>query len=186
MRSKERFLPVFLFAAAVTLGAQTWDLPFSAKEFNIDLYKYPYMVLTKNYLTDDINTVYTFVDRNDNFELRYALFAQTETNAENIHRSFALFVIPVINNAAGFEVDLNEVELYDEDDVFEEYNGDIGISVFIPSPPSDYGGGHTFMLLSFFCKIDQGIVMQTILFDDLDFAGTEEFDVISHSFSFYD
>jgi hypothetical protein len=76
------------------------------------------------------------------------------------------------------------VQLYDEQDVADEFNGDIGVSVFIPVPPSRFGGGYEFMLLSFFCKINQGIVMQTILFDDIEFAGTSEFDEISHSFSF--
>ncbi|MDR0496295.1 MAG: hypothetical protein LBH42_01620, partial [Treponema sp.] len=118
--------------------------------------------------------------------LRYTLFIQTEFNVQNIQRSFALFVLPIINNAAGFEVNPEEVELFDRYDVYEEFNGDIGVSVLVPNPPSNYGGGYVFMLLNFFYKIDQGIVMQAILFDDIDFYATNEFDEIFHSFSFTD
>jgi len=174
-----------LFLAAVSPGAQAQDLPFAiGGDFDVEIIQYPHMILVDNPASDSFGTACTFMDSDGNYELRYSLFAQTEYNAANIHRSFALFVIPVINSAAGFEVDLNEVELYDERDVADEFNGDIGVSVFIQDPPSEYGGGYRFMLLSFFCKINQGILMQAILFDDIEFAGTAEFLEISHSFSF--
>jgi hypothetical protein len=186
MQSKTIFFFIVSFAAAVSLGAQAQDLPFTiGGEFDVDIYQYPHMIMIDSPVSDAFGTVCTFVDGGGNYELRYGLFPQTEYNAANIHRSFALFIIPVINRAAGFEVDLNEVELYDGQDVADEFNGDIGVSVFISAPPSEFGGGYAFMLLSFFCKINQGIVMQTILFDDIEFAGTGEFEDISHSFGFY-
>jgi len=185
MRSKTAPLFVVFFAAALSLGAQTQDLPFViGGELDVEIFQYPHMILMDTPASDSFGTACTFADSEGNYELRYGLFPQTEYNAANIHRSFALFIIPVINKAAGFEVDLNEVELYDEQDVADEFNGDIGVSVFIPSPPSRFGGGYEFMLLSFFCKINQGIVMQTILFDDIEFVGTDEFLEISHSFTF--
>jgi hypothetical protein len=184
MTAKEIFFPVLAFTLMLIPCAGASELPFIPKEFNVEIYHYPYMELINNFMTDNIETAYTFTDNDNNFELRYAFFTQTEINAENIQRSFALFIIPIIHRAAGFEVDLNEVELYAGQDVFEEYNGDIGVSVFIPYPPSDYGGGYAFMLISFFFKIEQGIVMQTILFDDIEFAGTDEFAEVSHSFRF--
>ena len=178
------FLIVFL-AAAVSLGAQTEELPFAiGGEVDFDIYQYQHMILVDNPESDSFGTVCTFDDSGGNYELRYSFFAQTEKDAENVYRSFALFIIPVINSAAGFEVDLNEVELYNEQDVADEYNGNIGVSVFIPAPQSEYGGGHEYMLLSFFYKIDNGIVMQAILFDDIEFVGTAEFAEISHSFRF--
>jgi hypothetical protein len=185
MQSKKIPFFIVFFAAAVSLGAQTQDLPFAAGGgFDVDIYQYPHMILIDDPAPDSFGTACIFADRNGNYELRYGLFSQTEYNVANIHRSFALFIIPVINRAVGFEVDLNEVELYDEQDVADEFNGDIGVSVFISAPPSRFGGGYGFMLLSFFCKINQGIVMQTILFDDIEFAGTSEFEEISRSFSF--
>jgi hypothetical protein len=175
---------LLLFApAALALAAETWELSFSA-EFPVVIYQFPCMLPAENIIADNIGTMYTFTDRDGSFELRYTFFSQTRKGVENIYRAFALFVIPIIHAAAGFEVDLDEVELYDDQDVFEEYNGNIGVSVFIPSPASDYGGGYAFMLLSFYCKIDQGIVMQTVLFDDIEFAGTNEFAEVSHSFRF--
>jgi len=185
MQSKTILLFIAFFAAAVFPGAQTQDLPFViGGEFDVEVFQYPHMILIDTPASDSFGTACTFIDSSGNYELRYGLFAQTEYDVPNIRRSFALFIIPVINSAAGFEVDLNEVELYDEQDVADEFNGDIGVSVFIPAPPSRFGGGYEFMLLSFFCKINQGIVMQTILFDDIRFAGTSEFEEISHSFSF--
>ena len=85
---------------------------------------------------------------------------------------------------AGYEVDLNDIELYDNQAVAEEFGGDIGLSAFVPDPVSDYGGAYAFMLLSFFYKMEQGIVVQTILFDDIEFAGTEAFIEVSRSFKF--
>jgi hypothetical protein len=185
MQSKA--IPLFsvFFAAALSVGAQTQDLPFViGGDFDVEVFQYQHMILIDTPAPDSFGTACTFIDSGGNYELRYGLFAQTEYEAPNIRRSFALFIIPIINSAAGFEVDLNEVELYDEHDVADEFNGDIGVSVFIPAPPSRFGGGYGFMLLSFFCKINQGIVMQTILFDDIEFVGTYEFEEISHSFSF--
>jgi hypothetical protein len=184
MQSKKKPFLIVFFAAALSLGAQTQDLPFViGGDVDVEIFQYPHMVLIDT-PSDSFGTVCTFAGRGGNYELRYGLFAQTDYNSVNIHRSFALFIIPIINSAAGFEVDLNEVELYDEQDVADEFNGDIGVSAFISCPPSKFGGGYGYMLLSFFCKINQGIVMQTILFDDIEFAGTSEFEEISHSFSF--
>jgi len=178
------FFVVFLLFA-LSPGAQAQELPFAiGGEFDVDIIQYPHMILVDNPASDSFGTACIFADSGGNYEMRYSLFAQTEYDVENIRRSFALFIIPVINAAAGFEVDLNEVELYKEQAVADEFNGDIGVSVFIPDPPSEYGSGYRFMLLSFFCKINRGILMQAILFDDIEFAGTNEFLEISHSFSF--
>ena len=185
MQSKTISFFFVILLIAVSPFTQAQDLPFTiGGDFDVDIIQYPHMILIDNPASDSFGTVCTFADSDGNYELRYSLFAQTEYNAANIHRSFALFVIPIINSAAGFEVDLNEVELYDEQDVADEFNGDIGVSVFIQDPLSEYSSGYRFMLLSFFCKINQGILMQTILFDDIEFAGTSEFLEISHSFSF--
>jgi len=185
MQSKTIFFFLVFMFIAVSPGAQAQDLPFAiGGEFDVEIIQYPHMILVDTPASDSFGTVCTFLDSGGNYELRYSLFAQTEHNAANIHRSFALFVIPIIYSAAGFEVDLNEVELYDEQDVADEFNGDIGVSVFIQDPLSEYSSGYRFMLLSFFCKINQGILMQTILFDDIDFAGKAEFLEISHSFSY--
>jgi len=185
MQSKTIFFLFVFLLIALSPGAHAQDLPFAiGGDFDVDIIQYPHMILVDNPAFDSFGTACTFFDSGGNYELRYSLFAQTEYNTANIHRSFALFIIPVINSAAGFEVDLNEVELYDEQDIADEFNGDIGVSVFIQDPPSEYGSGYRFMLLSFFCKINQGILMQAILFDDIEFAGTSEFLEISHSFSF--
>jgi len=185
MQSKALSFFIIFLLIAVSPGIQAQDLPFAiGGEFDVDIIQYPHMILVDSPESDSFGTACTFVDSGGNYELRYGLFAQTEYNAANIHRSFALFVIPIINSAAGFEVDLYEVELYDEEDVADVFNGDIGVSTFIQDPLSEYGSGYRFMLLSFFCKINQGILMQTILFDDIEFVGTSEFLEISHSFSF--
>jgi len=186
MQSKAILFFIVFFAAALSLGAQTQDLPFAiGGEFDVEVFQYPHMILIDDTpASDSFGTACTFIDSGGNYELRYGLFAQTEYDVANVQRSFALFIIPIINSAAGFEVDLNEVELYDEQDVADEFNGDIGVSVFIPAPPSRFGGGYEFMLLSFFYKLNQGIVMQTILFDDIEFVATYEFDEIVHSFCF--
>jgi len=185
---QNKTIPLFIvfFAVAVSLGAQTQDLPFViGGDFDVEITQYQHMILIDNPAPDPFGTVCTFVDYYGNYELRYSLFAQTEYDVANINRSFALFIIPIINSAVGFEVDLNEVQLYDEQDVADEFNGDIGVSISVHFPPSRFGGGYEYMLLSFFYKINQGIVMQTILFDDIMFFGTIEFMEISHSFIFY-
>ena len=186
MKNKKHFFLIFLFTAVLIFGARIWASPFFQEEFEVAIYQYPYMKLIANPASNRIDTRYTFINAENDFELRYSFFSQTKEETEHINRAFALFVIPIINDAVGYEVELTNIELYDNQDVAEEYNGDIGLSVFIPNPPSDYGSGYAFMLLSFFFKIGNGIVMQTILFDDIEFAGTEEFWEVSHTFRFFD
>ena len=181
---KKILLLFFFIALAAALNADPADPVFVPGEIDADISQYPYMILMDKSAYKDTDTVYAFTNQNNDFELRYAFYVQTDTEVENIRRTFALFVIPLINNAAGYEVDLNEIELYDDKDVAKEYNGDIGVSAFIPDPPPEYSGGYAYMLVSFFYKMNQGIVMQTILFNDIEFAGTGAFEEIAGSFKF--
>ena len=175
---KKLFLVFFIAAAAAGAHSAEDEFPFSRREFEVEIYQYPHMLLVDS---GDTYEVYAFTNQDNDFELYYSFFTQTETDVENIRRSFALFAISMINNRAGYEVDLNEIELYNDEDVAETFNGDIGVSTFIPDP---YGSEYAFMLMSLFYKKDQGVVIQKIFFNDIEFAGTDEFAQISHSFKF--
>jgi hypothetical protein len=179
-------LRLIFFLAAAGLCAQTEGLPFSPGEFDVDIYQYPYMALIDNPPPGELDTVYAFAGGEKTFEIRYGFFTQTQKDYADIKRAFALCIIPVAFNAAGGEFDLSEIELFDDADVKEEFNGDMGATAFIQNPESGFGAGYAYMLINFFYKRNQGIVVQTILFNDIEFAGTDQFAEVLHSFKFHE
>jgi hypothetical protein len=160
---------------------------FELEEFDVDIMQYEHMIQIKNLNTEDFDTTYAFTDKNKTYQVRYGFFKQIQNDLslQQIKMPYMMCVMPVTFNIAGFEEGLSSTN-YNDADVKKEFNGDFGTTVYIQNPKSQYGKGFKHIMLNFFCKEKQGIVVQTILFNSLDFLEKTEFMEIFHSFKFHE
>jgi hypothetical protein len=176
---------ILMFITA-TAFAQIMSIPFVPEEFDVDIFQYPHMILTDNSESEQFDTYYTFTDNNSSYQIRYGFLKQINNDVPNIRASFAFTIFLVMLNVAGYEVE--RISNYNDNDVRNEFNGDFGSTVFIQDPKSDFGDGYKYIVMSFFYKANQGIVVQSILFNDLDFVqvSNPSFMDIFHSFRFHE
>lgn len=145
----------------------------SEKEFDVYYYLTEDMKVIKNLKNNDVDVTQSFsLSKNGlNGEIRYSLFTDTGTDDSDLQTQYALTVLMCLNNIAGYEVPQNAVSLFREEDVKKEFNADFGCTAFIQEPKSDYSKGYNFMIVEFFYKEKQGLVMRTCLFNDFEFLG---------------
>jgi len=160
-------------------------VPFTAEEFDVDIIQYPHMLLIDNPSSVQLNTDYTFTNTRKNYQIRYSFFKQTEMNYQNIRIAYSAFILPIIFNVAGYE-EVGMPNNFNDSDVKKEFNGDFGSTIVIKNPKSDYGKGYRYIMLSFYYKTNQGIVVQSILFNDLNFLQNKDLLEIFHSFKFHE
>ena len=148
----------------------------SEKEFDVIYYLTEDIKVIDNNQNEDVNVTQTFsITRNKiNAEVRYSLFTDKGEDDSDLQMQFAMLVFMCINNIAGFEVPGNSISSFNNDDVKKEFNGDFGCTAFLQDPKSDYAKGYKYMMVEFFCKEKQGVVMRTFLFNDLGFIGINE------------
>ena len=79
-----------------------------------------------------------------------------------------------VSNITG--IDPSEVSLsaFNDADVKQEFNGDFGCTGFFQDPQSDYADGYKYLMVEFFYKNGQGLVMRSFLFNDINFLGLTE------------
>ena len=126
-------------------------------------------------------------------ELRYSLFLETETDESTFRTDFLTFLLMCFYNIAGFKVDTTTIGFFPQESVHDEFNGDLGATILIIDPVSEYAKGYKYIQADIFYKEGQGIVLRTFLFNDLDFINEKEGKVPSsplyklfHSFKFFD
>ena len=148
----------------------------SEKEFDVLYYLTKDMKVAENKQNEDVNVTQTFsINReNINAEVRYSLFTDIGEGDSDLRMQFAMLVFMCINNITGFEVPENAISSFNDADVKNEFNGDFGCTAFFQDPESDYAKDYKYMMVEFFCKENQGVVMRVFLFNDLDFIGITE------------
>jgi hypothetical protein len=97
---------------------------------------------------------------------------------------FSVFIMPIMLNVSGEEMNNGKVSRFNDGDVKNEFNGDFGTTVFIERPKSEFGGGYRYIMMNFFYKNNQGIVVQSILFNNMNILKNSNYDDIFHSFKF--
>jgi hypothetical protein len=142
------------------------------------------MLLIDNPASEQLDTYYTFTDNGSIYQIRYTFFKQTEMDYKNIRMAYSFLILPVIWNVAGYEEE--GISNFNDNDVKSEFNGDFGSTVFIQNSKSDFGEGYKYIMINFYYKLNQGIVVQSILFNDLDFIQNQYFLEIFHSFKFHE
>jgi hypothetical protein len=162
---------------------------FTPGVFDIDLKPNLHMIQTPPPLMEQFQPHYTFTDSNGSYQIWYTFFKQIETDLTNAKVAYMYFFLPFVKYIN--ENNINAKYLYprfqvDEKDARNVYNGDYRTSFSFIEPNQDYGSGYKRLELNFFYKKNRGIVIQSILYNELDFVYTEEYREISHSFKFYD
>jgi hypothetical protein len=178
---------VFIFLMVlmpVIAKAEVVGIPFIPEEFDVDIFQYPHMILIDNPFSEQLDTYYTFTNKNLDYQIRYTFFKQTEMDYQNIRMAYGVCILSVIWNVAGYEE--GGITNFNDNAVKDEFNGDFGSTVFIQYPKSDFGKGYKYIMLNFYYKINQGIVVQSILFNNLNFIHSENFLDIFHSFRFHE
>jgi hypothetical protein len=168
----------------VMAKTETAGIPFVPEEFDVDIFQFPHMVLVDNPPSEQFDTYCTFTDNKSSYQIRYTFFKQTETDYSDIRGAYSSFILRIIRNAAGYEE--RGISNFDDSDVKNGCNGDFGSTVFIQNPKSDFGEGYKYIMMNFYFKLNQGIVVQSILFNNLNFIQNQYFPEIFHSFKFHE
>ncbi|MBP5359623.1 MAG: hypothetical protein J6Y69_10655 [Treponema sp.] len=177
------------------IGASRFKITESEKEFDVIYYVSKDMKSVKNKKNPDVDVTQTFQVKKNKLkgELRYSLFTDCGGDDCDLEIQYAMWVYMCLNNVAGYEVPGDAISSFNDEDVKYEFNGDFGCTAFIQDPKSEYAKGYKYMMVEFFYKKDQGLVMRTFLFNDVAFVGIDEQGMISedsplfsnyHSFKF--
>jgi hypothetical protein len=181
----KKMLFVFLMVLTPVIAmTEITGIPFTQEEFDVDIFQYPHMLLIDNPSSEQLDTYYTFTNKSKNYQIRYTFFKQTEINYKDIRMAYSFFILPIIWNVAGYEE--GGISNFNDSDVKNEFNGDFGSTVFIQNPKSDFSKGYKYIMLNFYYKTNQGIVVQSILFNDLKFLKEKYLLEIFHSFKFHE
>jgi hypothetical protein len=180
-------LTLVLFTGILVLSA-TGDFPFEFKEFTVNTYRNASMIQVKNIKTPDVDTHYAFTNKAKTYQVRYSFFTQTipGISREDIIAPYSSCVLMTLLNMAGGEEGIANPRDFPDSAVKSEFNGDFGTTTVIRDPKSDYAKGFQFIVVNFFYKQDQGIVVQAILFNDINFVQTDEYAKAMNSFKFQD
>ena len=181
---KVAILPLMVFIGVVA-NAEIGSAPFAPEEFDVDIIQYPHMLQIENPQSEQLDTYYTFTNKEASYQIRYSFFKQTVKDYADIKTAFSMCILPIIWNIAGYETD--KITNFNDSDVKDEFNGDFGATCSIVNSKSDYGDGYKYMVADFFYKNNQGIVIRTMLFNDLKFYRIDKtFLEIYHSFKFHE
>lgn len=141
----------------------------SEEEFDVIYYVTEDMKVIPNTDNEDVAVTQSF--QLGNGEMRYSLFTDMGGADDTLQVDYAMWVFMCLSNIAGREVSGNEISGFKDSDVKAEFNGDFGCTTFIMNPASDYSKGYSYMMVEFFYKQKQGLVMRSFLFNDLNFVG---------------
>ena len=147
----------------------------SEKEFDLIYYLTEDMDVAENLNNNDVAITKTFtINKNGKSgEVRYSLFTDCDEDDAFLEMQYAMWVFMCINNIARYEVPDNAIRNFKNKDVKKEFNGDFGCTAFLQDPKSEYSKGFKYLMVEFFYKKKQGLVMRTFLFNDIDFIGVK-------------
>ena len=178
---KRFFLVLVVFAVlqnfcSAKIRGSRFRITESEKEFDIAYYLTPDLKEIEVEQNDDVVITKAFQINKDDIsaDVYYSLFTDVNGTDDLLMGDFAMWAFICLNNAVGYEVDLNSLGMYKDSDVQKEFNGDFGCFGFFKNPVSDFANGHKYIHVEFYYKRYQGMVMRSFLFDDLKFLGFSE------------
>lgn len=171
------FYGLILFTNCLTaeiIGSR-FKITNSEKEFDVAYYQTLDMKTIESKQNDDADITQSFMINKNNIqgELRYSLFTDIGGKQDDLKMQYAMWVYICTNNIAGFDVEEKSFSNFNVDDVKKEFNGDFGCTAFIQNPQSGYADGYKYMMVEFFYKANQGLVMRVFLFTSIDFLGMD-------------
>ena len=179
---------ILIILVGISVFAEFSGVLFGPDSFKIDILKKKHMTtVSKKDLPADLKVDYAFTDAKKTYQLRYSTFKQNDKNVtdEDLTLSFGVFALTYILNMYGIgDIDLSGIQRFDDADVQADFNGDFGTTAYIANPNPAYCKGYKYMLVNFYCKKGQGVVIQTLLFNDVSFFGEEYIIEVFNSFKF--
>jgi hypothetical protein len=183
---KKLFIIILILFVCGSVTAAIMGSLFSPQSFDVDIIQHPHMVLLDNQKYPEMKVDYTFTDEKKTYQLRYSLFKQIENTDQDVRMLFSVYILPIMLNISGNEMNNGNITRFDDDDVKNEFNGDFGTAVSIERPQSEFGKGYRYIMMNIYCKKNQGIVAQSILFNNTNILKNRQFDEVFHSFKFKD
>lgn len=169
-------LLIFLQSVSADIFESRFKIAESEKEFDVLYYVTPDMKVIESKDNNDIAITQSFEIKKNTIqgEARYSLFTDLGGDAQSLGMQYAMWVFMCTNNIAGYEVSFDSITSFNDSDVKNEFNGDFGCTTFIKNPLSEYAEGYNFMMVEFFYRAEQGLVMRAFLFNDFEFLGIDE------------
>ena len=164
---KSNFFMFLMLFIGVMANAEFLTIPFAHGDPGVQIIQYSHMLLIENPESEILDTNYTFTNKESAYQLRYSFFKQTVPDYEHTRAAFAMFCLSIFWNIAGYEA--QELVNFNDIDVKKDFNGDYGFFGFIRDPESDFCSGFKYVLVSFFCKENKGIIVKTLLFNNPSF-----------------
>ncbi len=154
----------------VSLG---FSITTNPEEFDLLYYVTPEMREIPPLDNDDVAVTQAFEIRRGDLqgEVRYSLFTDTLPAGTDSALRFAVMTFMCASNIAGYEIPMESIASYAPADVKNEFNADLGGTVMIQKPVSEFGAGYDYISLDVFYKEGQGFVARTFLFNDPAFLG---------------
>jgi len=158
----------------------------SPEEFDVTYFLHDSMKISRLRRAGGVPVTQAFTIDNGLYEERFTLFKDTGSKDNSRKMEYTQVALEYASKASGVELKASDFVPFKNTDVDEEFGGDFGHTCFVIDPPSSYAKGYKYMLIEFFCKESQGIVMRTILTDDESVftEPADNFIFIYHSFRF--
>ena len=175
-------LTVFVGASVIAAG-----ISFSHEPFDVEIIRHSHMVSVSNKKFPELKVDHSFTDAKKTYQLRYSLFKQIEdvnSRVTDIRMLYSAFALSVVLNVTADTTNEGNARPFNDNDVKKDFNGDFGTTVLIEKPKSEFAKGYQYMMINFYCKENYGLVVQSILFNDMSFLRNENLLEIFYSFKF--
>lgn len=181
------FAASFIFAEVQQFNVH-YEPVTASSSFDVAFIQYDCMKETSVRRTGGVPVAQAFTAENGLYEERFTLFEDTGSSSATRKMEYLSVVMEYAAMAAGRKLPVSAFKAFEDKDIAEGFNGDFGHTCFVTEPNSTYAGKYDYMMIDFFCKAGQGIVMRTILTNDASIftEPTDEFVFVYHSFSFFD
>lgn len=156
------------------------------EEFDVVYFLHDSMKVSKLRRAGGVPVTQAFTIDSGLYEERFTLFKDTGSSEKNRKMEYTKVALEYAEKVSGQQLTAEDFTPFKPEDVDEEFNCDFGHTCFVINPSSSYAKGYKYMLIEFFCKESQGIVMRTMLTDDetVFTEPSENFIYVYHSFRF--
>ena len=178
---------ILVFLLSVSAFAAFTGVLFGPDSFKIDIIKQKHMkTVAKKDLPSGLKIAYAFTNDRKTYQLWYSMFKQNDKNvtSDELMLGYGMYALAYIMNMSAVDLNPDAIQRFDDKDVKTDFNGDFGATVLIEYPKKEYCKAFNYMLVNFFCKKGQGLVVQTILFSDVNIVSDNEFIDAFNSFKF--
>ena len=170
------FLSYYSFSEII--GGVPVGIPVYFSDFDIEL-TISDNLIEKEIVIDGI-TYTTFISKDNAYEIRLLKYklADIELEPEELEGVFIMSMLPIVFRLIKIEWALRNQIIYNPIGVKNENNGDFGFAVFIKYDEkieTGFYAGYEYAIMNIFIKEGQGIVLKTIMMNDLKILETENF-----------